>query len=97
MDRQEPTPVTLESLDEMSLGNDLRQEAVDALRRSATVELYEGEFNGVRVSTLVVDKDRAGQGSNAHASWGDWDEESQTLKLDSGETVDLDGGEVEDT
>ncbi|WNZ59869.1 hypothetical protein QEG98_28105 [Myxococcus sp. MxC21-1] len=91
---QEPTIVTAENLDEIS-PSDLQKEATQALARGERVELYEGDWNGVRVSTLVVDGYRAGQASNGNASWGDWNEESQTVTLDSGETVDLDGGEVE--
>lgn len=88
----EHAAVTTESIDILSLNlpNDLRREALEALRRGDDFEIYERSLNGVRVVTLVVDG-RAGQASNGDASWGDWDDARQVIELDSGEAVDLNG------
>lgn len=79
-----------ESINELNLPIDLRREALDAIQRGDPVETYEGEWNGHRVVTLVVDG-RAGQACNGDAHWGDWDAERRVVELDSGEAVDLNG------
>lgn len=52
------------------------------------------EYTGP-VETLVIDGERAGQVVNADAQWGDWDEATQTIRLDSGPVVGLDGSAVD--
>ncbi|GEL75517.1 hypothetical protein [Myxococcus virescens] len=93
----EPTVVTADTLDDLHLPHDLEREAREVLARGERVDLYEGRWGDVRVTTLVVDGVRAGQASNATAQWGDWDEVSQTVRLDSGDVVDLDGDTVSDS
>jgi hypothetical protein len=48
----------------------------------------------IHVETLVIES-RAGQVINAAAQWGDWDDDSQTIRLDDdGSVVRLDGSVV---
>ena len=69
--------------------NDLRTEAMKAYNDGS-------EFQVILlgpVETLIIGK-RAGQAAGGDASWGDWDAEEETIRMDSGEHVDLYGKEV---
>jgi hypothetical protein len=72
---------------------DLRVE-VEAARRSGqevTVYLARREGYAPVWTAVFTDTGRAGQAVNADAEWGEWDEQSETISLDCGTTVDLYG------
>lgn len=71
---------------------DLRLEASRALAFGGKVVYYRrGEYNSQCTETLVINDGRAGSASGGDAKWGEWSPDDETINLDNGHTIDLDG------